>query len=173
MHHQGSLVIPIDLYYSFLNLGLTLTATAGSDVPWGNTLGMARMYVYTGSRFEVDAWFDGVRKGHTFVINAPILELTVNGRIPGSRIEANPGERLHVQVRAQNPPGIAPLENLEVIALGEVLHSVGDQGEVLKLDFELVAEKSLWIAARCSGKFGEATPGWTPGDRENPGDASA
>jgi len=33
-----------DLYYDFLNLGCKLTASAGSDVPWGGTIGEVRAY---------------------------------------------------------------------------------------------------------------------------------
>ena len=145
---------PTDLYYSFLNLGIPLTATAGSDVPWGNTLGMARMYVHTGPDFDVDAWFEGVRRGHTFVTNAPMLEFSVNGEIPGSEIDADKGEMLHVRAWAQNPPGIPPLEKLELVVLGDVFRSVEAEGDAgaLELDFQISAERSLWIAARCYGR---------------------
>ncbi len=37
-----------DLYYEFLNLGCKLTASSGSDVPWGGTIGEDRAYAYLG-----------------------------------------------------------------------------------------------------------------------------
>ncbi len=40
-------------YYDYLNLGLRLTAAAGSDVPWGSTMGEVRTFVYTGETCKV------------------------------------------------------------------------------------------------------------------------
>ncbi len=48
-------------FYDFLNLGFKLTASAGSDLPWGSMLGEARVYAYTGPRFSADAWFEALR----------------------------------------------------------------------------------------------------------------
>src|SRR5208282_5835292 len=56
----------LDDYYDFLNLGYKLTASAGSDLPWGNTIGEVRMYVYTGEAFSADAWFAAMKAGRTF-----------------------------------------------------------------------------------------------------------
>jgi hypothetical protein len=45
-----------ELYYDFLNTGFKLTASAGSDVPWGGTVGEVRVYVYLGDApFSADA----------------------------------------------------------------------------------------------------------------------
>ena len=52
-----------------LNLGFRLTAAAGSDTPWGSTIGEVRTYVHTGAQFDVDTWFRNLKAGHTFVIN--------------------------------------------------------------------------------------------------------
>src|SRR5205823_12618366 len=38
---QFSRINPLD-YYDYLNLGFRITAAAGSDVPWGSTLGEVR-----------------------------------------------------------------------------------------------------------------------------------
>jgi hypothetical protein len=54
-------------YYDILNLGFHLTASAGSDLPWGDTIGEARVYAYTGKQFSAQRWYSALRKGHTFV----------------------------------------------------------------------------------------------------------
>jgi len=55
--------IGLEDFYDFLSLGCKLTALAGSDLPWGNTAGEPRVYVYTGESFSADRWFDGVKQG--------------------------------------------------------------------------------------------------------------
>jgi hypothetical protein len=94
-----------ELYYEFLNLGFSLTASAGSDVPFGNTIGTSRVYVHTGNPFSPDAWFAALREGHTFVTSGPMLEFTVNGQIPGTEIHSREhrgrGFRISRQASAQ------------------------------------------------------------------------
>ena len=56
------------LYYEFLNLGLRLAASAGSDFPWGGSIGEARVYAYTDPEqgFDVDRWFAAFDAEGTF-----------------------------------------------------------------------------------------------------------
>jgi len=141
--------IDTKLYYEFLNLGFPLTASAGSDVPWGHSIGTSRVYAYTGGKFDPDTWFDAVKKGHTFVTTGPMLELTVNGRIPGSVIDARPGETLRIQARASGR--MTPPRYLEIVTLGDVAASANPEGSDLAIEHTLKADRSLWIAARCAG----------------------
>jgi hypothetical protein len=134
-----------DLYYEFLNLGFPLTASAGSDVPWGNTIGTSRVYAYTGDRFSPDAWFAALKAGHTFVTTGAMLEFTVNGRIAGSTLAAKPGDVLHIKAAASGGP-VDP-RYLEIVAQGDVIRS----SRQLKLEFDLPVTRGTWIAARCSG----------------------
>src|SRR5262249_51419478 len=83
-----------DLYYEFLNLGFRLAASAGSDAPYGNTIGTSRVYAYTGTEFSPDAWLAALKAGHTFVTNGPMLDLKVDQQIPGSTINARKGDVL-------------------------------------------------------------------------------
>ena len=52
--------IGVNVWYEFLNLGFRPTAMAGSDVPWGGTIGNTRVYAYTGKEFDADRWLDAV-----------------------------------------------------------------------------------------------------------------
>lgn len=143
--------IDTQLYYEFLNLGFPLTASAGSDVPWGNTIGTSRVYAYTGANFDLDAWFRAVKDGHTFVTTGPMLELTVNGQIPGSEIRAQPGDMLRVKAIAQGKM-VLP-RYLEIVIHGDVAASApqSDGQQDLTVEFSTPASRSLWIAARCAG----------------------
>jgi hypothetical protein len=138
-----------DYYYEFLNLGFPLTASAGSDVPWGNTIGTSRVYVYTGERFSADAWYAGLKAGHTFVTTGAMLEFSVNGRIPGDEIEAKPGDVLRIKASAFGKP--VPPQYLEIVSQGDVVKSAkADQGQA-SLEFTLPVSGSTWLAARCAG----------------------
>src|SRR5437764_14004596 len=81
-------------YYDYLNLGFRITAAAGSDIPWGSTLGEVRTYVYTGKSFSADNWFTGLKAGHTFVSNGPSLLLNVYGKLQGSEIIKSKGKKI-------------------------------------------------------------------------------
>ena len=77
-----------DLYYDFLNLGFKITASSGSDVPWGGSVGEGRVYARVGrGRFTADRWFEAVRRGNTFVTNGLMLDFTVQGAYPGDEVE--------------------------------------------------------------------------------------
>jgi hypothetical protein len=134
-----------DLYYEFLNMGFPLTAGAGSDVPWGNSIGTSRVYAYTGERFTPGAWFAAVKAGHTFVTTGAMLEFTVNGQLPGSVIEAKPGDVLHIKAAASGET--VPPRFLEVVSQGDVVRGTKSGS----LDFTLPVRDSMWIAARCFG----------------------
>ena len=69
-------------FYDFLNLGVRLTADAGSDMPWGSTIGEVRTYAYTGREFSADRWYAALKDGHTFVTNGPMVELRLALRSP-------------------------------------------------------------------------------------------
>jgi len=144
-------------YYDFLNLGFRLAASAGSDVPWGATIGETRVYAYTGRSFSPDAWFDAVKQGRTFVTNGPMLTLTVDDRMPGEELDVNRNATLHIRVRAWAPPEIGVPKTLEIIANGAVAATQAanesKSGE-LKLDTALRAASSEWIAARVTANNG-------------------
>jgi hypothetical protein len=135
--------------YDFLNLGIRLTATAGSDFPWGSTFGEVRTYAYTGPDFDADKWYAAVKNGHTFVTNGPMVEFTVGDVIPGDEIKmAGPGQ-LRVHARAWAPESIGTPKVLEVVANGKVIKS--DSNAV---GFDLDIARSMWLSARVTSVNG-------------------
>jgi hypothetical protein len=149
------------LWYEFLNLGYRLTASAGSDVPWGGTIGEARLYAYVGQGkpFSVDEWYEAVERGRTFVTNGPMLEFTVNGALPGDEIKAERGERLRIEAVAYGHPRLGAPKRLEIVKFGEVIASreATEEGQTrLTLEATIPAEDGFWLAARCQGADGTA-----------------
>ncbi|UCF39068.1 MAG: carboxypeptidase regulatory-like domain-containing protein [Acidobacteriota bacterium] len=155
----------LEHFYHYLDLGFQLTATAGSDFPWcgrgpgfgvesGCTqIGDARFYTFVDGEFSFEAWFEGLKEGHTFVTSGPMLEFTVNDSLPGSRVSVSSGSVLKIRARALGRKGQIPLSKLEVVGHGKVLKSVSAatdrDREELVIEFDLPANQGLWIAARC------------------------
>ena len=140
-------------YYHFLDLGFKLTATAGSDFPWATQIGETRFYTYVGGDFTFDNWRSSFHAGHTFVSNGPIIDLEVNGAIPGDELDVTSGSMLSITVRAFGHAEQVPLTDLDIVVHGEVLRRVtpdepGQSTEQLVVEMELPVEHGVWIAAR-------------------------
>jgi hypothetical protein len=135
--------------YDFLNLGFKLTATGGSDLPWGSSIGETRTYAYTGHPFFAEAWFEALKNGHTFVTNGPMLTLTAEKAIPGDEMAFHGSRKVHVKARAWAPAEIGRPKLLEVIADGKVIRTGTDE-----VDFPLMVSRSQWIAARVTCENG-------------------
>lgn len=136
-------------YAEYLNLGFRLTAAAGSDTPWGSTIGEVRTYVHAGETFDVDRWFRNFKAGHTFVSNGPALEFTVDDELPGTELTRSAGARLKIRARVLGHAGIGLPTVLRVEGPGGIIKEIkSDQGEP-ELTFELehrVAD-SQWLMA--------------------------
>lgn len=143
-------------YYEYLNLGFRLTAAAGSDVPWGSTVGEVRTYVYTGGPLNVDEWFAGLKKGHTFVTNGPILEFTVDGQLPGTELHLSPGATVHVSARVLGDPVVALPTALTLVGSDGVLEEMATPaGEAsFGFDKEIVVRESQWLVLTAVGDNG-------------------
>ncbi|MBZ0255521.1 CehA/McbA family metallohydrolase, partial [bacterium] len=147
------------LYYDFLNLGYKLTAAAGSDVPWGGTVGEVRMYAYLGSNkeFSAEQWFDAVNAGHTFVTNGPMIDFTVNGKRPGDVVKLKDNDELTIQARVWGGKNRFTPTELEIVSQGEVIkrieHEQKNQEEI-KVKLSLPANNGCWIAVRAKGSDG-------------------
>ena len=136
-------------YAEYLNLGFRLTAAAGSDTPWGSTIGEVRTYVHAGEVFDVDAWFRSFKAGHTFVSNGPALEFTVDGELPGTELKRSAGERVKIKARARGHASIGLPTVLRVEGPGGVVKEIkADQGETdLAFEMEYGIERSQWLMA--------------------------
>lgn len=154
-----------ELYYDFLDLGCKLTASAGSDVPWGGTVGEVRTYAFIGKQpFTADAWFEAFGRGRTFVTDGPMLDLRVDEAYPGDQITIREGRKIHVKARAFGDPEVTVPTRLEIVCQGEVIRtaeSTDASRKELSLEFDLDAGDGFWIAARAwagDGRKAHTTP---------------
>ena len=136
-------------YAEYLNLGFRLTAAAGSDTPWGSTIGEVRTFVHLGETFDVDSWFRNFKAGHTFVSNGPAIEFTVDGELPGTELARSSGGRVKVRARVLGHAGIGLPTVLRVEGPAGVLKEIkSNQGEEeLAFEIEHGVDSSQWLMA--------------------------
>jgi hypothetical protein len=150
-------------YYDYLNLGFRITAAAGSDVPWGSTLGEVRTFVYIGNTFSASTWFEGLKNGRTFVSNGPALFLDADGVLPGAEVIQGKGSITRIHVKAISHPSIGSLERVAIYnndgLLTEKLNP--EKSDSIEIIFNHTLEKSQWLAAMGScdnGAVAHTTP---------------
>lgn len=138
-----------DDYYDYLNIGFRISAAAGSDFPWGSTIGDGRTYVYTGKYFSASAWFKGLKNGNTFVSNGPAVFLEVDKKIPGTEIKTGQGNKLTVHVKAFSNNKIGAINRVEVVNNdGLLLKQINTNAlDSVVIDFSHTINKSQWICA--------------------------
>jgi hypothetical protein len=158
-----------DQFYFFLDLGFKLTATAGSDFPWcgkgprfgvegpksNAQIGNARFYTYVEDDFSFEKWKESFTAGHTFVSSGPVLDLRINGKLPGDDLHISNGEEITIAAEAFGHGEQIPLKKLEIIGHGETLKSVsaenpGQSAGHLLLKMNLKVDTGIWIAAKCT-----------------------
>ena len=143
-------------WYATLNNGLRVTATGGEDsisnLHRSKLVGSVRTYVYTGGKgLDMDAWFEGLREGRAFVSTGPLVELTVDGRMPGERLElTGGGGSVDVEVRVRS---ITAIEKVLLLYNGEVIEEFEPTGDRLSFDLNKTYRVSEggWFHLRAEG----------------------
>ena len=117
-----------------------------------------RTYVKpTDGALGMRSWFEGMAAGHAFATSGPLVDFTVDGRIPGETIHI--GEGADVTVRFE-VTSITPLEKAEVVFNGEVVREILFEGDRLSMTFEdaFRPEGSGWYHLRVNGVPEERFP---------------
>ena len=148
-----------DYFYDFLNLGFKMTATSGEDMPYTGVLSASRVFAFCGTNqpFTPDLWFDAVKQGRTFVTTGPMLELQVEGALPGSEIQVITNRPVKVVARAWGLRGGSAPERIRLIQFGQVVRespAENPEQSELKLETTLEAGHGFWLAAYAKGRDG-------------------
>ncbi len=142
------------VWHRALNCGFKVTASGGedsiTDLHRTPLIGAARMYAYLGDRLEWGRWVEAVRAGRTFVTNGPLLQLAMDGHIPGGEIQL-PAEGGSVEVVARMDSAF-PADKLELIHKGDVVEQIplDDDGLSGRLRKRIQVEESGWYTLRAS-----------------------
>jgi hypothetical protein len=144
-------------WYRYLNCGHFVAAVGGTDKMQATTVvGAVRTYAHLprDRAFDLEAWKDAIRSGHTFVTYGPLLEFAVEGKPAGTRMKLGaPGGTLDVEWEVASVT--VPMSRVELVVNGEVrdgrkVNSREDRGH-----FSVKVSKGSWIALLVRGHYAD------------------
>ncbi len=146
-----------DYFYDFLNLGFKMTASAGTDTPYGGTVGAVRLYAFCGTNqpFKPDAWFAALKAGRTFVTTGPMLDFNVGNALPGDTVTVTNNRPLEVKIRAWGLRGASAPMKLQLVQFGKVIQEISATNEnqtELELTTTVAAGHGSWLTAHVVGR---------------------
>jgi TolB protein len=144
----------VTAWYQLLNSGLHVPLVGGSRkrsnlLPLGCVRGYARLAA--GAEFNYRNWIEGVRAGHTFVTNGPLISMTANDQGSGAVLDVPDSTPIRVHAEAHS---LLPFERLEIVANGIAVAAAPVAGSPAgaSLDAEVPLPEGGWLAARCYGE---------------------
>lgn len=142
-----------DTFYRYLNLGLTVPFSTGTD--WF-IYDFSRVYVPLPGAVTAADWLRQLRAGRSFITNGPFLDLEVGGRKVGDTIELQGPEQ--VQIVASGI-GREDFTSIELVYNGRVVRSSSShntQGHfVASMSHSLRVDQPGWLALRIPLQAGE------------------
>ncbi len=139
------------LWHRFLNLGLTVAPSAGTDVMLNlyrtMAVGTTRVYVRTGRRLNWPAYIDGLREGRSFVTNGPFLGFRVGEAGPGEVVPPGPATWTLDLATATSVDTVDIIVNGRVAASRPGMNSPGRRSYTGEIELPVGG----WAAARARG----------------------
>ncbi|MEW4925219.1 CehA/McbA family metallohydrolase [Algibacter sp. 2305UL17-15] len=160
------------LWHEFLNLGIPMALSAGSDVMNDlyrtMAIGAARVYVKPEGTFTEQSFLDALKKGKSFVSNGPQVLFTVNNKEVGDVVKSNKTKaqwllKVHAPI---------PYETIEIFVNGKVVWTKKSKGRTSETyKGSITIPEGGWVTARVSGgkvdwpmmdsyPFAESSPIW-------------
>jgi hypothetical protein len=144
----------MELYYSFLNCGYRLSASAGSaSGVMPSWPGYERVYVHLSGPFSYQQWFRDLKAGRSVATNGPLLRVKAGGQPPGRETEWKRGTTIALEIRIDSKN---PLDRVEVVSNGKVIKKVSlASREHWESKLVVPVEGPGWVAVRCFEPVGE------------------
>jgi TolB protein len=116
---------PLMVWYRLLNAGFRVPVTGGEDsisnLHKVELVGSVRGYFHLGAApLTWDNWMKAMLAGRGFVTNGPLIEFSVNGRMPGEELVLPQGGEVTIKATVVSA---APLERVDIIRNGEVVQT--------------------------------------------------
>ncbi len=141
-------------WYRYLNLGYQVPVVGGSDkMSAASLLGGIRTYAQLGEEaLSYEGWMAAVRRGNTFVTVGPLVELTVDGALPGDSVTLGTnGGTVDVSWRVES--ATMPVESVEIVVGGLAVESVTVQAQQASGSSSVPITDSTWVALRVRGSY--------------------
>lgn len=170
--NEGANLMAKEKWFSLLNDGIYLPATAGSDnhdvtgnYPWrrddetsasklwierGLYSGMPRNYVYCPEGADADAVLSGILAGNSFITNGPLIDFRLGKAIPGEQIPFAEEQELMIHLYDQRG-----LESAVLLENGIPIHefSVENQNEQ-NIRLTIPVKDGSWYVLEVTGSQG-------------------
>jgi len=144
-------------WYRYLNCGYLAAAVAGTDKMSADTaVGTVRTYarIAPGREFTYQAWMDAVRGAHTFATYGPLLEFSVEGNPPGSRMKmTRSGGTVNVSWKAASVT--VPMTRVELVVNGEIRESKAVRPDEDAATWPVKIGRSSWLALLVRGHYAD------------------
>jgi hypothetical protein len=149
--------------YALWNNGFKVAAVGGEDsisnLHMSKLVGSHRTYVFTGGRgLDMHAWLEGMRAGRAFVTNGPLIEMSVNGSLPGETVGLPlEGGTVDLEVHVRS---IVPLQTVRLYFNGQVVEEIPLGGNRKTADFRkgVPVVRSGWYHVRAEGAPADRFP---------------
>ncbi len=144
------------VWHRFLNLGIPVAPSAGTDVMTNffrtMAVGTARVYAMTGGELNWPTYMAALRKGRTFVTNGPFLEFRLEGEGPGGAVAPGPASW------TLDLSSAGSVARVDVLVNGAAVWRSGglDAPGARRYEGSLELPQGGWVAARAVG----GTTGW-------------
>ncbi len=139
------------LWHRFLNLGLPVAPSAGTDVMLNlyrtMAVGTTRVYVHTGPSVGWAPYVEGLREGRSFVTNGPFLDFRVADERPGGVVAGGSVDWSLDLATATSVDTVEIIVNGRVVASHAGLASPGRRSYAGQVDLPAGG----WVAARARG----------------------
>ncbi len=155
--------IGLNDWYDMLNIGYRFPCVGASDYPACRTLGDCRTYVYLEHAAGYADWQKGAAEGRSFVTSGPLALLEVEGERPGALIRRAGTGPQTVQVRVCAACEVAPIQTVQIVVNGRIVHEESLPAGHTKADWIDVTwpvdlTRSSWLAARAFSKTPSGAP---------------
>jgi hypothetical protein len=142
-------------YYRYLNCGYFVACVGGTDKMAARTpVGAVRTYarIPAGTEFSYATWLAAVRAGHTFATFGPLLEFTVAGKPPGTRMSLGRGGGT-LDVAWEVASVTVPVSKVELVVNGEIRESLPVAPDKSAGHWSVRVERSSWLALLVRGHY--------------------
>nr|WP_298923018.1 CehA/McbA family metallohydrolase [uncultured Allomuricauda sp.] len=160
------------LWHEFLNMGIPMGQSAGSDV-MNNlyrtmAIGATRVYVKPKGALTTKSYLEALKDGRSFVSNGPQLVFKVDGKGAGDVITSN-NKKVKWSLNVYSP---ISYETVEIFVNGEVVWTKKSKGgSSVSYSSSIEIPQGGWVTARVSGgtsewpmmdsyPFAESAPIW-------------
>jgi hypothetical protein len=142
-------------WYRYLNLGYQVPLVGGSDkMAASSLLGGVRTYAHLrGREFSYENWMAAVRGGNTFVTVGPLVELKVEGHVPGEQLHL-PATGGTVEVTWRVESVNLPIDQVEIV-VGGLAVAAAECNKTLSASgsARVPVQDSTWISVRVRGSY--------------------